>query len=121
MRDLLFAASCGGALVLAAARGHAQNVPGRDLLDYPVGALADAPALAGGPAAGLYNPATLVPARRGPDVPTYQLSVGALTSPGERGIEGQLVHFSALPGRRLGVALTALRVAVPAIPRTGAD
>ena len=97
MRDLLFAASCGGALVIAASPGNAQSVPARDLLDYPVGALADAPALATGPAGGIYNPATLAPGRHDTSSPTFRLTLGKLSSPGERGLNGELIHFTARP------------------------
>jgi hypothetical protein len=121
MRDLLFAASCGGALFLAASPGNAQSVPARDLLDYPVGALADAPALASGPVGGIYNPATLAPGRRDASTRSLRLTLGKLGSPGERGLNGELVHLAAIPFPRLGVALTAVHASIIPIPRTGAD
>ena len=121
MRDLLFAASCGGALLIAASPATAQSVPARDLLDFPVGALADAPALAGGPATGLYNPASLAPGLGAAPAARYRLALGALASPGERELQGQVVQLSAHPVARLGLALSAMHVGVRAIPRTATD
>ncbi len=121
MRDLLFAASCGGALLTGASSGNAQSVPARDLLDFPIGALADAPALAGGGAMGLYNPAGRAPARRPGDDARFRLSIAALDSPGERSLSGQLLHATATPRPRLGLALSAVHMGVASIPVTSAD
>src|SRR4051812_32923541 len=48
------------ALVLAREAG-AQRVPGRDLLDFPLGALAEPPVIASSDVA-LWNPANIIPA-----------------------------------------------------------
>ena len=56
-RPLLMTATL--AVGLAAPAG-AQRVPGRDLLDYPIGALAEPPVMASADVA-LWNPANIIP------------------------------------------------------------
>lgn len=118
MRDMLFAASWRGALVLAATSANAQSVPGRELLDFPVGALVEAPALATHASGALYNPATLLLAPAGGPPSRTRVALGALTSPAERGLEGEVASISHLPRPRWGGALTLARVAVNGIDRT---
>lgn len=122
MRDMLFATASGGALVLAASSAIAQSVPGRDLLDFPVGALAEAPALATDAAGGLYNPAAFLVARDRATRPSRgRVAVAQLSSPGDRGLSGQVASAAYTPSRRWGAALTVARVGVGGITRTDTD
>jgi hypothetical protein len=65
----------------------AQRVPGRDLLEFPLGTMAESPALSRQIAGGLWNPAagTLDGANRA------QVGFAALTTPYEQGVESKLV------------------------------
>ena len=106
----------GIAAVLAPiARAGAQPVPGRDLLDFPLGAMAEAPALAGQTAGGLYNPAAPLlgaPSARG------RASVALLNAPGDRGLSGELVALDWRVRRRTALSLTAARAGIGGIDRT---
>src|SRR5688500_4870029 len=118
MRDLLFATSWRGAFVLAASSANAQSVPGRELLDFPVGALVEAPALATQTAGGAYNPAAmLLPVPLGARGRT-RVSVGALSSRGERGPPGLLASVAYAPRPRWGASVSLARVTVSQIDRT---
>src|SRR5687768_2485727 len=87
MRHLCFAATLGAAVAAAPRATQAQAVPGRDLYDFAIGALGEAPALAVATAGGLYNPAATLLA------PTGRLrgSVTHLNAPGDRGLSGEVV------------------------------
>ena len=76
------------ALAAAAALSplHAQPVPGRDLFTFPVGTLAEAPALAAAAGGGFWNPATV--ALRHGDRALF--SIAALESPIEQGVSAQI-------------------------------
>ncbi len=65
---------------------EAQQVPGRDLFQFPLGALAEAPALASAAGGGFWNPATLalLPEDRA------RLAAAALSSASEQGVTGQI-------------------------------
>jgi hypothetical protein len=118
MRDMLFAASWRGAFVLAASSANAQSVPGRPLLDFHVGALVEAPALATQTGGGVYNPAAiLLPVTLGAPGRT-RASVGRLSSRGERGLDGQIASVAYVPRPRWGAALNFTRVAVDGIDKT---
>ena len=118
MRDMLFATSWWGALVLAASSANAQSVPGRELLDFPVGALVEAPALATQASGGLYNPAALLLVPTANPGGRIRVALAQLSSPGERGLSGQIASVSYQPRPRWVAALTLARVAVDGIDRT---
>jgi hypothetical protein len=65
----------------------AQRVPGRDLLEFPLGTLAETPVLTKQIAGGLWNPAAGVLPRD----ERAQLGFAALTTPYEQGVESKLV------------------------------
>jgi len=114
MRRLIFAAvGCG----CAAASGGAQEVPGRDLLDFPLGTVAEAPAIARQAAGGLWNPASaaLAPGVR------VRASAGALVTPPDQGVTAQLVAAAIRLPQGLTGAVTVVRAAVDNIVRTGSD
>ena len=116
MRDLCFVAALGPALLVGPVQATAQRaVPGRDLLDFPVGALAEAPALAIEAAGGLYNPAAplLGPAGR------LRGSVTHMNAPGDRGLAGELVGLEWRQRPQRVLSFTAARAAVQDIPRRG--
>ena len=103
------------ALLLAAPAG-AQRVPGRELLDFPLGALAEPPVIASTDVA-LWNPANIIPARgnRG------RIGFASVQTPTDLAIS--VVGFSAsmaLP-RDLAAALSLVRGSVSDVPRTTTD
>ncbi|HVE79736.1 MAG TPA: hypothetical protein VNA89_12770 [Gemmatimonadaceae bacterium] len=114
MRCLTFTAVLGSA-VSAVAR--AQDVPARDLLDFPIGALAEAPSFASQTGDGLWNPATIAlkPGVRG------RGAISALATPADQGVDAQLLTVAvALPGR-VTSAVSLVRASVDDILRTDAD
>ena len=103
------------ALAVAAPAG-AQRVPGRDLLDYPIGALAEPPVMAGADVA-LWNPANIIPA------PGNRGRVGFATvqTPTDLGISVVGVSLAAALPRNLAAAVSAVRGSVTGIARTTYD
>jgi hypothetical protein len=98
-------------------RAGAQQVPGRDLLHFPLGTMDRPSALGRGIGDGMANPAavSLDSASR------VTAGVSALQTPSEQGVAGQLVAAAlALPGR-ITVGLAAARFAVDDIFRTDTD
>jgi hypothetical protein len=79
MSRFIFAALASFALAAAAA---AQHVPGRDLLGFPLGLIADAPPLSSQMTGGLWNPANIAirSAIRG------EIGIAGLTTPQEQGV-----------------------------------
>ena len=73
--------------VMSAADANAQRVAGRDLLDFPLGLLAEAPALSDRMAGGLWNPATssLTPSTRA------EFGFAGLTTPQELGVRLEML------------------------------
>ena len=114
MRCLNFAAT---AAVLFARSGEAQRVPGRDLLHYPVGTLAEAPALALDTGDGFQNPAAI---RLG-DSTRFRATAVALNTGTDRGVSAQLAAVSVALPQRITVGLSAVRAAIDGIGRTIAD
>jgi hypothetical protein len=84
MSRFIFAAAV--SLVVSRA-AVAQRVPGRDLLEFPLGTLAESPPLTRLIVGGIWNPASAVlPARE-----RAQLGFAALTTPYEQGVESKLI------------------------------
>lgn len=116
MRHLCFAVVTGAALVALSRPADAQRVvPGRDLLDFTIGAIGEAPALAVESAGGLYNPAAplLAPGGR------FRGSVSHVNAQGDRGLSGQVVALEWRPAPRRLVSASVARAAVANIPLTG--
>ena len=107
------------ALAAAAALSplHAQQVPGRDLFLFPLGTLAEAPALASSAGGGFWNPATI--ALRKTD--RFFVSASALDSPIEQAVSAQL--GTAAYQFRSGVTggISVAQSSVADIPRTDTD
>lgn len=114
MRRFIFAAVLCGTFTT---RSLAQDVPGRDLLDFPIGTVAEAPAIAVQAADGLWNPAA---AALRPGV-RVRLGAGALITPRDQGIAAQLVSAAVALPEDLTAALSVVRATVSDIVRTGSD
>ncbi|HVZ78225.1 MAG TPA: hypothetical protein VG818_09625 [Gemmatimonadaceae bacterium] len=114
MRLLLFAAVICGSVATAAG---AQEVPARDLLEFPLGALAEAPALASQLSGGLWNPASVTVWR------PERVAVGAvaLNSPIEQGVSAQLAAASVALPRDFVVSASLARASVTDLIRTETD
>ena len=95
----------------------AQRVPGRDLLDFPLGTLAEAPALATSSGIGIANPATFwVP--RGH---LAKMSLVAVQTPAEIGVTVAGVGAAVALPLNLTASMSAVRGAVDGIARTTVD
>jgi hypothetical protein len=114
MRRLVFAGVWCGSV---SASAGAQAVPGRDLLDFPLGTVAEAPAIARQAAGGLWNPA----AAALPRGVRLRATAGALITPPDQGVAAQLLAAAVTLPRGLTGALTVVRAAVDNIVRTGSD
>ncbi len=114
MRHLLFAAFICGAM---ATPSSAQQVPARDLLDFPIGSIAEPAAIATLLSSGVWNPAAV----RMPAGERVQVGILALNSPIDQGVSAQLgVATVMLPGSAL-LTLSLLRATVTDLVRTGTD
>ena len=114
MRRLIFPVALATGLTSPAL---AQVVPGRDLLDFPIGALAEAPVLARLGGSGLWNPAIAV---LDPDV-RVRASVAALAAPQDQGVSLQLLSVSGRLPRGASVELSVVRASVNDLVRTETD
>jgi hypothetical protein len=114
MRRLLFAAMmCGG----MATPSLAQQVPARDLLDFPIGAIAEPSALAYTLSSGLWNPAAVALAAH----ETVKAGLVALNSPIEQGVSEQLGAVTVALPRELLLTGSLLRASVTDLVRTQTD
>src|SRR5688500_2408970 len=114
MRPLMFAATVGALVPLAL---HAQDVPGRDLLEFPVGTLAEAPVLATHFGGGEWNPAAAV-------LPTNtraRFGAATLRTPADQGVTAQVVYGSLSVGNASSVGVSVVRAAVQDLLRTEFD
>ena len=96
---------------------RAQQVPGRQLFDFPLGTLAEAPALASAAGGGFWNPATI--ALHGTD--RFLFSVAALNSPIDQGVSAELgtAAYQMRSGITAGVSVAVSGVGE--LPRTDTD
>jgi hypothetical protein len=114
MRCLNFAAT---ATVLVAAPSEAQRVPGRDLLHFPIGSLAEAPSLALDSGDGFQTPASVL-------LPTGTKIRGtavALNTGTDRGVSAQLLSVAVALPQEITVAFSAARAAIDGIGHTVDD
>jgi hypothetical protein len=114
MRCLNFAAAVA---ILPVAAGEAQRVPGRDLLDYPIGTLAEAPALALDSGDGFQNPAAI----RLAEGTKLRGTAIALNSGTDRGVSAQLLGVAAKLPSRFTVGLSAVHAEISGIAQTADD
>ena len=111
MRCLSFAAAA--AFVLAGP-SEAQRVPGRDLLHYPIGTLAEAPSLALDSGDGFQNPAAV----RLPDSTRFRGTVVALNTGTDLGVSAQLAAIAMALPNEITVGFSAVHAAINGIGRT---
>jgi len=114
MRCLNFAAA---AAVLVAGPSEAQRVPGRDLLHYPLGTLAEAPSLALDSGDGFQNPAAI----RLASTEKIRGTALALNTGTDRGIGAQLLAVAVALPQEITVAFSAAHAAITGIGRTTID
>lgn len=114
MRCLSFAAC---AALLLPSPSDAQSVPGRDLLQYPLGTLAEAPALATETGDGFQNPAAI----RLPTGAFIRGTVVALNTGTDRGVGAQLAAIAVGLPQRITVAFSAAHASITGISQTIAD
>ena len=102
--------------ILLAAPAWAQRVPGRDLLDFPLGALAEPPVMASADVA-LWNPANIIPAagNRG------RIGFASVQTPTDLGISVVGLSLAAALPQHLAAAVSAVQGSVAGIPRTTTD
>lgn len=99
-----------------AAWGQSGEIPGRDLLTFPIGLVAEAPALGTTGGSGFWNPATAVL----PDGFRWRLSAAAMNAPSDIAVSAQL--FSAATAwRGTTLGLSVARAGVADIVRTDTD
>lgn len=111
---MIFAALICGGMATAVS---AQQVPARDLLDFPIGSIAEPAALASQFSSGLWNPAAV-------DLPTgerVKLGILALNSPIEQGVAAQLVAGTVALPRATLLTMSMLRATVTDLVRTETD
>lgn len=114
MRRLIFPVAFATGLTSPAL---AQVVPGRDLLDFPIGALAEAPVLARFGGSGLWNPAIAVV---DPDI-RVRGAAAALAAPQDYGVSVQLLSVAGRLPRSVSVEFSVVRASVNDLVRTETD
>ena len=114
MRCLNFAAAVA---ILPIAASEAQRFPGRDLLDFPIGTLAEAPALALDSGDGFQNPAAI----RLAEGTRARGTAIALNTGTDRGISSQLIAVAANVPGRFTVGLSAVHAGISGIAETADD
>jgi hypothetical protein len=94
----------------------AQRVPGRDLLDFPLGALAEPSVMASSDVA-IWNPANIIPAggSRG------RIGFASVQTPTDVGVSLVGLSVAAALPANLAAALSVVRGSVSGIPRTSLD
>src|SRR5438045_3054555 len=114
MPRLIFAAL---AAVLSAHAVAAQQVPGRDLLEFPVGALAEPRASTTRMPGGLWNPAAaaLSPSTRA------AFGLAGVTTPQEQGVQVQMVAAEYLVKPTVTASLSFVQASVSDILKTETD
>lgn len=110
--------SAGAALVASLpSAARAQPVPARDLWAFPIGAVLEPAALAGGAGAALWNPAAfaLAPVER------VRFSVATLATGAAQGVEGQAVATAVRRASGVTVGVSLARATVAGLVRTETD
>lgn len=95
----------------------AQDIPGRDLLEFPLGSLAEGGALSLSSGDGFRNPAAvLLPAAR-----RARFTISSLTTGADQGVAGQILAVAYQGPRETTLGLAVARAAVSGIVRTETD
>ena len=114
MRRILFGvAVCG----VVARPGAAQQVPGRDLLEFPIGAIVEPSALGRATVGGIWNPASIVL----PVGSRLRLGAAALNAPADQAVSAQFLGLSVALPHGLSGSASVVRAAVGDIVRTDTD
>ena len=100
-----------------AASLSAQLVPGRDLLGFPLGLNAEAPALGTSAGFGLWNPASVAV----PLGSRLRIAVGTMSAPVDVAVSGQLVTVATRLGNGTTVGLSLVSASVKDLIRTESD
>jgi len=103
--------------ILPIAASEAQRFPGRDLLDFPIGTLAEAPALALDSGDGFQNPAAI----RLAEGTRARGTAIALNTGTDRGVSSQLIAVAANVPGRFTVGLSAVHAGISGIAETADD
>jgi hypothetical protein len=117
MRYTSFATAIALAMAGTASLAAPQTVPGRDLLELPLGTVAEAPVLATLTGDGLWNPATIY-LRNGARL---RISAASLEGPQDQGVSAQLLGAAYAVRPRTTVGLSVTRAAVSDLIRTESD
>jgi hypothetical protein len=105
------------ASVLLSASAAAQKVPARDLLEFPLGLLADAPALSTRMTASLWNPAS----RSADSSDHAEIGLAGLTTPQNQGVQLGMIGGEYRIRRGLSAAVSFAQASVSDIIRTETD
>ena len=116
-RALGGAAASVAPLVLVAARLQAQQVPGSDLFEFPLGTMGEAPALAEQSGVAFWNPA-LAAMPRGSRA---RFGVAALATPADQGVSAQLAGVAVAFSKAVTGGLSVARAGVQDLVRTETD
>ena len=117
MCRITFAAAAALSASLAVRPALAQQVPGRDLYQFPIGTLAEPAALASAAGGGFWNPATIALS----DTTRLLLSATALSSPIEQGVSAQLGTVAYRVRPLITVGLQVSQASVGDLLRTDTD
>jgi hypothetical protein len=98
-------------------RVGAQLVPGRDLLSFPIGLVAEAPALGSAAGFGLWNPASVAI----PDGSRVRLAVGTMSAPVDVAVSAQVATAASRWGSGTTVAVSIANASVADLVRTESD
>jgi hypothetical protein len=99
-----------------AARGQSGEIPGRDLLTFPIGLSAEAPALGTTTGSGLWSPATALL----PDGFRWRISAAAMNAPTDIAVDAEIFSIDAA-WKNTTYGLSVTRAAVSDILRTDTD
>ena len=103
-------------LCAVVASGQSAEIPARDLLTFPIGLSAEAPAIGTAAGSGLWNPATVLLS----DGFRWRLSAAAMNAPSDIAVSAQLFSV-ATQWRRTTFGVSVTRASVAGILRTDTD
>jgi hypothetical protein len=95
----------------------AQDVPARELLEFPIGTIGAPGVLFRQSGHGLWNPATIAQARN----TKLQVGVATLNAPADQGVNAQLLSIAMPIALRSTVAATVVRASINDLLRTDTD
>jgi hypothetical protein len=95
----------------------AQAVPARDLLEFPIGTVGEAPVMATIAGDGLWNPASIL-LRNGSRL---RVTAASLHGPDDQGVTGQLLAAAYQLRQRTTIGLSIVRASVSNLIRTDSD